>query len=203
MKKTTSRFGSVEAGPPRLYAAVMDWLPIDLIAANSSFGIAGDLLERTASTVRVQRIVELSLAPVFLIAGIGAMLNVMNSRLTWIVDRIRRMERALDNPEASARRRKEAEELPVLRKRQRLAHMAIDLSTAGALAICLVIATLFVSAFIRTSIGTLVALLWIAAMALIFAGLLYFLMETRLATRSARETRKLARRMIRKGQDAE
>lgn len=165
----------------------------DLLASSDGFGIAGDLLERTASTIRVQRIVELSLAPVFLIAGIGAMLNVMNNRLTWIVDRARRMERALDNPEASARRKKEAEELPVLRKRQRLAHLAIDLSTAGALAICLVIATLFVSAFIRTPIGTLVAVLWIAAMALIFVGLLVFLMETRLATRSAREARKMGR----------
>lgn len=176
----------------------MEWLPIDLFTAGGT-SLAGDLLERTASTIRVQRIVELSLAPVFLIAGIGAMLNVMNNRLTWIVDRIRRMERALDDPEASARRRKEAEELPVLTKRRRLAHMAIDLSTAGALAICLVIVTLFVSAFIRTPIGTLVAMLWIVAMALIFAGLLVFLMETRLATRSAREARKLARAMVAEG----
>ena len=49
-------------------------------------------------------------------------------------------------------------------------------------------------------IGTFVALLWIIAMALIFAGLLAFLMETRLATRSAREARKLARQMVEDGE---
>lgn len=166
----------------------------------SGLGLAGDLVERTSSTVRVQRIVQLSLAPVFLIAGIGAMLNVMNNRLTWIVDRVRWLERAEEDPEAAPRRRREAEELPVLRKRQRFAHMAIDLSTASALCICLVIVLLFVSAFIRPPIGTLVAILWIAAMALIFAGLTLFLMETRLSTRSAREARKLSRDMVRRGE---
>lgn len=193
----------IECAAMRSYAAAMDWLPIDLLSSSSGFGIAGDLLERTASTIRVQRIVQLSLAPVFLIAGLGAMLNVLNNRLTWVVDRIRRMERALDNPEAPARRQKEAEELPVLRKRQRLAHMAIDLLTASALAICLVIAMLFVSAFIRTPIGTFVAFLWIVAMALIFAGLLAFLMETRLATRSAREARKISREMVERDEGTE
>ena len=36
--------------------------------------LAGDLIARTSSTARVQEIVELSLAPVFLLAAIGAVL---------------------------------------------------------------------------------------------------------------------------------
>lgn len=182
----------------------MDWTLIATAsAAMPGLDFAGDLLERTSSSVRVQRIVQLSLAPVFLIAGIGAMLNVMNARLTWIVERVRWMERAAEDPKAAPHRRKEAEELPVLKKRQRLAHRAIDLSTASALAICLVIALLFVSAFIRTAIGTLVAALWIAAMALIFAALTMFLMETRLATQSAKEARKLSREIVRREEERE
>ena len=55
--------------------------------------LAVDLIERTASTARVQSIVQLSLAPVFLLAAIGAMLNVMNARLTWLIDRIEFVER--------------------------------------------------------------------------------------------------------------
>ncbi|PZP18065.1 MAG: DUF2721 domain-containing protein, partial [Kocuria rhizophila] len=54
--------------------------------------LAGDLIARTSSTARVQEIVELSLAPVFLLAAIGALLNVVNSRLIWIVDRVNRIE---------------------------------------------------------------------------------------------------------------
>lgn len=48
----------------------------DLLAAGGG-NIASDLLERTSSTLRVQEIVRLSLAPAFLLAGIGAIMNVM------------------------------------------------------------------------------------------------------------------------------
>ena len=35
-----------------------------------------ELIERTSSTLRVQQVVQLSLAPAFLLAGIGAVMNV-------------------------------------------------------------------------------------------------------------------------------
>ena len=46
--------------------------------------LAVELIQRTSSAVRVQHILQLSLAPVFLLAGIGAIMNVMVSRLIWI-----------------------------------------------------------------------------------------------------------------------
>ena len=68
---------------------------LDFIAADA--GITTTLIERTSSTVRVQHILQLSLAPVFLLAAIGAVLNVMNSRLIWIVERVNRIEEAEDD----------------------------------------------------------------------------------------------------------
>ena len=56
-------------------------------------------------------------------------------------------------------------------------------STAAALTICIVIALLFVSAFITPQIGTLVAIAWIAAMMFLVAGLLLFATETFVAVR--------------------
>ena len=153
----------------------------------------GDLIERTASTPRVQAILQLSLAPVFLLAGIGAFLNVMNGRLTWLVEKVNQLEAAGEESIDAAHR----DELPVLRRRQRYAHHAVNLSTAAALMICLVVALLFVSAFVRTPLGSLVALSWIAAMALIFTALTFFLRETSLATRDLETTRKLSRRIAR------
>ncbi|MCJ8191137.1 DUF2721 domain-containing protein [Sphingomicrobium aestuariivivum] len=153
-------------------------------------GVA-DLIERTASTPRVQSILQLSLAPVFLLAGIGAFLNVMNIRLTWLVERVNGIEAALEDRPDDRR----AEQLPVLLRRQRYAHHAVNLSTAAALMICLVVGLLFVSAFVRTALGTFVALSWIGAMALIFAALTFFLRETSLATRNLHDTRELARRI--------
>ncbi|WP_271077007.1 DUF2721 domain-containing protein [Aurantiacibacter sp. MUD61] len=151
--------------------------------------LTGDLIERTSSTARVQQMVQLSLAPVFLLAGIGAMLNVMNARLTWLVDRIEFVDRRREKGLAG----RDAEELPALRLRQKHAQRAVNLSTAAALTICLVVALLFISAFIEPRIGTLVAVLWIATMAQLSAALLLFFRETRLATSTAKERRKLSR----------
>ncbi len=157
-----------------------------------TLSLAVDLIERTSSTARVQQIVQLSLAPVFLLAAIGAMLNVMNARLTWLIDRIEFVERRAEKGLAG----REGEELPALRQRQHYAQLAVTLGTAAALTICTIVALLFVSAFIRPQIGTVVAIAWIATMALLFAALSLFLLETRQATASARERRKRSREII-------
>lgn len=153
-------------------------------------GLATDLFSRTSSTVRVQAILQLSLAPVFLLAAIGAVLNVMNSRLIWIVERVHKLELRIDSRETRGR---EAGELPALLRRQQYAHLAINLSTTAAILICAVVALLFVSAFVRPSLGTAVALLWIASMVAVFSALICFLLETRIATSSMRERQRIAK----------
>lgn len=154
--------------------------------------ITGELIERTSSTVRVQEIVQLSLAPVFLLAAIGAMLNVMNLRLTWLFDRIEFIERELEEGVET----RMGEELPALRQRQTYAQKAVNLSTSAALTICVVVAVLFISAFIEPRIGTVVAVLWVATMVQLSAALLLFFRETTLASASARERRKRSREIL-------
>src|SRR5690606_27688953 len=163
---------------------------MDILLSGTS--IAGDLLARTASTARVQQMVQLSLTPAFLLAAVGAFLNVMNQRLTWIVDRVHLLEKLNDADIHDS----EVDELPVLRRRRRYAHLAVNSSTGAGLLICVVVSTTFVSAFVRPPLGTLVALLWIAVMALVFGALLAFLFETQLATKSSRDTRLLSRRLV-------
>ncbi len=154
-----------------------------------TLSITSDLIARTSNTAHVQEMVQLSLAPVFLLAAIGAMLNVMNARLVWLIERIATIERNEDNDGPG----REAEELPALRQRQLYAQRAVSFGTAAALTICTVVALLFVSAFIRPQIGTAVAIAWILTMTLLSFGLAFFLLETRLATSTARERRKRSR----------
>lgn len=170
---------------------------MDLLASGAS--VAGDLLARTANTARVQQVVQLSLTPAFLLAAVGAFLNVMNQRLTWIVDRVHLLEK-LD--EADIRDR-EVDELPVLRRRRRYAHLAVNASTGAGLLICVVVSTTFVSAFVRPALGTVVALSWISVMVLVFSALLSFLFETQLATKSSSDTRLLSRKLVEREDDAE
>ncbi|WP_128891927.1 DUF2721 domain-containing protein [Erythrobacter sp. HKB08] len=164
-----------------------------------TLSIAGDLINRTSSTIRVQEIVQLSLAPVFLLAAIGAMLNVMNARLTWLIDRVEFIERRTEKGLGG----REGEELPALRQRQHYAQLAVTLSTGAALTICTVVALLFVSAFIRPQIGTVVAIAWILTMVQLFGALALFLLETRLATATARERRKRSRKIVQREAEAQ
>jgi small-conductance mechanosensitive channel len=149
---------------------------LDLLADNG--GLASELVSRTSSTLRVQEIVRLSLAPAFLLAAIGAVMNVMMSRLIWVADRIERLESRLNDETGSERAKAERDWLV---QRRRLAQRAVMFSTLAALTICMVIALLFVSAFITPQIGTLTALAWIGAMGLLITSLVLLVRETMVA----------------------
>ncbi|KPM23416.1 GTP-binding protein [Citromicrobium sp. RCC1885] len=144
--------------------------------------------------MRVQQVLQLSLTPVFLLAAIGAVMNTMTQRLIWIATRIEAIEEAAELGEAGRR----PEELPILERRRVYAQGAVMFCTASALAICIVIGLLFVSAFIETQIGTLTAVAWITTMGLMVAGLVLFLLETRLATGSAKDRRRRSREIMRR-----
>ena len=151
-------------------------------------GITDELIERTSSTARVQAVVQASLTPVFLLAAIGAVLNVINMRLVWLAERIDRIER-LKEADSDSR---DIEELPALRRRASYAAISVNLSTFAALLICTIIAMGFISAFIRPALGTVVAIAWILTMGMIVAALLFFLLETRMGTKTRRERRRIA-----------
>ena len=145
---------------------------------------------RTADTQGIGQLVDGALAPVFLIAGIGALLNVLTSRLAR-VGRARDLEKQFASLNDDARQRALAE-LPLLDKRIALTHSAIYCCVASALAIALVVALLFVGAFVEIPLlGTLIAALFVLAMLLIVVGLVYFLRETRISIRSLRVRREL------------
>ena len=155
---------------------------LDLIA-NAEPSVAFEILERTASTPRVQQAVQLSLAPAFLLVGISGIMNVMVGRLTWVAGRI---ERLCDLPEERWQAT-HAFELEWLRQRRRLARHAIKFSTGAAVVISIVIAMLFVSAYIEQRIGTIVAILWVLTIGLLITGLVQFLRETLLAAKGPKE----------------
>lgn len=155
---------------------------LDLLSAAAvQAPFAFEIIERTASTPRVQQVVQLSLAPAFLLSGIGAVMNVIMSRMIWIARRVESIEEKME----AHRTAKQTRELGWLMRRRRLMQGAIMFSTAAAVIISLVIGLLFISAYITAQIGTLIAVLWVLTMALLVTGLGFFLLETRLAAMGA------------------
>jgi hypothetical protein len=131
--------------------------------------------------IAVARVIQLAVAPVFLLTGIGAILAVMTNRLGRIIDRARVLEDRLDRalPELVATLRAD---LRILSRRAKLINRAITLCTTTALLICTVIAMLFLSASLRFDARIPVTILFVAAMATFFLGLVWFLREIYLAT---------------------
>ena len=133
----------------------------------------------------VAEIVRLALAPVFLLSGIGAFLNVLASRLSRIVDRTRDVE-----PQLLASRGREHDRwiagLKTLDRRMSLINWATGLTVISAVLTCLVVVLLFAANLTRTHFGNAIALLFIASMLAIGAGFAVFLLETVIAGRAVR-----------------
>lgn len=135
------------------------------------------------STIAQQ--IQLAIAPVFLLAGIGALLNVMAHRLARVVDRGRTLERdfaALDEQD----RRLATAELRIIDRRMTLVHLAITACTAAALFVCVLVAMLFVADLTELAFGRPIAWLFVSAMLLLSLGLSLFLWEIRLAMKALR-----------------
>ena len=133
----------------------------------------------------VAEIVRLALAPVFLLSGIGAFLNVLASRLSRIVDRSRQVG-SLVLASRGAEHDRWIADLKVLDRRMSLISWATGLSVTSAILTCLVVVMLFAANLIRTHLGNPIALLFIASMMTIGAGFVVFLLETTIAARAVR-----------------
>lgn len=138
-------------------------------------------MEPIAGVTTVAHVIQLAVAPVFLLTGIGAILSVLINRLARVVDRFRVLERTLRETRKSEHKAYHAE-MARLSHRSRLIHWAISLCTIGALLICMVIATLFIGSLMAVDLSGTIATLFIAAMLALIAGLLSFLREISLAT---------------------
>jgi len=135
--------------------------------------------------LQVAQIIQLAVAPVFLLAGVGAFLNVCAGRLARIVDRARGLEPRILDSRGTEHDRLIAE-LRVLDRRMGLVSQAIFLSVLSALLICAVVVLLFAASLTGAHFGTAVALLFIGSMIAIAAGFAIFLVETRIGSRSVR-----------------
>ncbi len=135
----------------------------------------------------IAHIIQLAIAPVFTLAGIGALLNVMANRLARVVDRWRTLEEGLGADDAASRRLHHTE-LGVLDKRMAHIHRAIGLSTLAALMICLVIILLFTGQLIAIPVAAAVSVLFVVSMSLLVVALVSFYIEVRIASRILRVT---------------
>ena len=125
----------------------------------------------------VAETIQLAVAPVFLLTGIGAILAVMAARLARVVDRFRVLK---ESP--SERHIQREAEMATLLRRARWVHWAITLCVISELLICIVIVTLLLVTEVHFAPARSVSLLFMSAMLMLIAGLLCLLREIYLST---------------------
>ena len=121
-------------------------------------------------------IIQMAVAPAFLLTALGAILTVMANRLSRIVDRhrvLRERKKSKDN--------KITIELASLKQRAKWTHWAIAFTTIAALFISLLIAMIFITVEVYMDLDRYLAMLFIIAMTFLIIGLLCFLREVHLS----------------------
>lgn len=137
----------------------------------------------TIAKTGIAQVIQLAVAPVFLLTGVGAILGVMANRLARIVDRARILELKLTDAQGEARVELEGR-LRTLSRRAKLISRAIALCVSTAVLVCGVIIVLFLGEFLAFEATAPAAVLFICALLSFLLALIWLLREVFLATRT-------------------
>lgn len=136
-----------------------------------------------ATVSTIAQTIQLSLSPVFMLAGISGLLNVLAGRLSRVVDRARALE-ALHPRSTGPEHDRHVWELRLLDRRIVIINAALLLAVSSAVMTCLVVALLFIAELADLKIGTYVALTFILAMVCLISSLIAFIVEVRMSLRA-------------------
>ena len=134
----------------------------------------------------IAHVIEISVAPVFLLAGISGLLMVLTNRLGRTIDRSRSLQATTVNELLPEHQATIENEMASLLKRSRFINLSISLATASALLVCLVIIMLFLGSLVSINVSPAVASLFIICMVVLSAAFSCFLAEVFIASRTLR-----------------
>ena len=141
------------------------------------------MLESDTSNIitTISSLIQVSVAPVFLLAGVAGLLNVFIGRLTRIIDKVEKLDNYVNSKELKDSSYKEDDKIIERRSflilRMQNTNLAIFFCTATGLMVALVILTMFLSELLHFNSSTIISMLFIFAMASLIIALILFLKE--------------------------
>lgn len=133
----------------------------------------------------IAHVIQLAIAPVFLLTAIGTVLGVLTGRLGRAVDRRRSLMSVMTSLEAGLAAIA-AQEVAFEIRRTRLIYIAITSAVISALLVAGLISIAFIDAFLATDLGKVIAAMFILAMLALMMSLSVFLREIFLSVNSPR-----------------
>ncbi|MFK7864717.1 MAG: DUF2721 domain-containing protein [Pseudohongiellaceae bacterium] len=139
-------------------------------------------MDSQAAIETIAGVIQLAVAPVFLLAGIAGMLNVLSVRLGRVVDRFRAIEARIIYEDRKTHLANFQQEASGLWKRIRLVNWSIRMFVVGALLISIVIVALFCGELVEIDFSLYISILFVTAMYMLIMGLILFLFEVSIST---------------------
>lgn len=137
----------------------------------------------------ITSVIQLAVAPVFMLTAVGTIISALNIRLGRAVDRRRILELGLRAPSGAEDDDARAE-LAQIARRIHYVYLSIVFSVLSGLFVCLLIAGAFIGAFVAANLTRMVAALFVLAVASLTVSLLLFLREIFLAVSTPRHVPK-------------
>ncbi|HJE02921.1 hypothetical protein AAX26_01103 [Aliarcobacter thereius] len=140
------------------------------------------MLDAVVEINSIPSMIQLSVAPVFLLAGVAGLLNVFTGRLVRIIDKVDKLDKFEYDKEAEGKIDNDLKQLikdrrKFLTMRMDNTNRAIFFGTTTGLFIALVIITIFFSSFFHFKYTILIAILFILGMSTLVISLILFLRE--------------------------
>jgi hypothetical protein len=129
----------------------------------------------------ITHVIQLAIAPVFLLTAVGTIIGVLANRLARIVDRIRVLEERRPGAEDQGPLLRA---LGVLDRRLKLVYLAVGCAVFCALFVGLLIVVAFFDAFVKLDLTKFIGALFVLAMMAFISALVVFLREIFLAVNS-------------------
>ncbi len=140
------------------------------------------MIETNVDVAAVARVIELAVAPVFLLAGISGLMVVLTNRLARIIDRARALQAAESEITGDKDRTRISQELKAAYARGRVVNFAILMATLSALMVCLVIITLFMGSFQSAEMSVVISGMFVVCMLFLALAFCAFLAEVLIST---------------------
>lgn len=144
------------------------------------------LLSSPESVSTISHLIEISVAPVFLLASVGALLGVFTNRLSRIIEKFESIDALLvslgEHSHEMNKVAKLMQQRQLLEKRVANMNVSIFLCTTTGILVAFSIVTIFMSTFFIFDGALLIAVLFVAGMVALVSALLLFVREIILAT---------------------
>ncbi|MGA1940864.1 DUF2721 domain-containing protein [Arcobacter sp. YIC-310] len=138
-------------------------------------------MEHINNVNTVAQLIQLAVAPVFLLAGVAGLLNVFTGRLSRIIDKLEKIDNFISNQKTKEDEEKAIEKYKDRRRfltmRMQNINYSIFFGTSTGLLIAMVIVTMFLSALFKFEDSLFIASLFIIAMLSFILSLILFLRE--------------------------